>query len=102
MIFSTALTQGLQNDCLMDQIYYEDIYTANNYSNIDKPDIVHSFRFFLGQTGGATEGELRSGLDCGTWYYGSGSFTACTFDLNNAVGSPTADRMLVNMANYKG
>lgn len=102
VIFSTALTQGLQNDCLMDQIYYEDIYTANYYSNIDKPDIVHSFRFFLGQTGGATEGELRSGLDCGTWYYGSGSFTACTFDLNNAVGSPTADRMLVNMANYKG
>ena len=101
IIFDTAITEGLQKtNCLVDQIYYEDVYNAHYFYNLEDPDEVHAFSFFLGNDGGVTAQDLLYGVTCGTFYYGKGYITVCTFDLNNGAGAPDADIFLLNMASY--
>ncbi len=101
IIFDTAITAGQQKlNCLVDPLYYEDVYDAHYFYNLEDPDEVHAFSFFMGNDGGVTEQELLYGVTCGTFYYGKGFITVCTFDLNTGAGAPDADIFLLNMANY--
>jgi len=100
IIYDTAITDGLMTDCLVSPLYYEDIYDAHYYFNMQTPDEIHAFSFFIGVDGGVSEQDMIYGVTCGSFNYGAGKITVCTFDLSEGAGSPTADRMLINMVNY--
>ena len=102
VLYDTALTQGLQTGGLVDPLYYEDIYNAKYYQLKTTPDEIHCVQMLLGDDATTNNYTLLYGIKCGTYNWGSGYITVNTFDLAEGAGSPAADRLLVNLANYLG
>ena len=102
VVHETAITQGLQTGGLLDPLYYEDIYDSKYYTLKTVPDEIHCVQLLLGDDAVVNNYTLLHGVKCGTYNCGSGYITINTFDLNGSIGAPTADRLLLNMANYIG
>lgn len=102
IVHDTAVNEGLEVNGALSPLYYEDIYDATYYAITVAPDEPHCVQLLLGDDATANDYTLLYGVKCGTYNYGSGRITLNTFDLNDNVGTPVADRMILNLANYAG
>ncbi len=102
VIFETEATKGLMTNSIVDQLYYESVYDSHYYNSERLPEEVHAYSMFIGIDGGATQQPLNHGVTCGSYAHGSGTITLNTFDLEKGAGYPVADRLVLNLINYKG
>lgn len=97
LVYENELTEGLEAGGILDPEYYESVMGKDYIAGIAPPDDPAVAVFFIGNDGRAGI-DLRNGLQLGTYNYGEGSLTINTLEVLNAVGTPVADRLLVNMA----
>lgn len=102
VMFETDVTSGLMTDTLVNQIYYESVNDPHSYYTDRLPEEIHSFNMFIGNDGGATAQAMTYGITCGSYAHGSGTITLNAYDLEAGAGYPVADRLILNLINYKG
>jgi hypothetical protein len=100
LLINGTLFDGLPTG-IMDTYYYEDVYT-NTYFNIPvEPREALAMNLLIGIVGGQTDKpDLRQGVVAGAYDHGEGTIFVHTFKIMENLGSPVADRMMLNMINY--
>jgi hypothetical protein len=100
LLINGTLFDGLPTG-IMDTYYYEDVYT-NTYFDIPvEPREALAMNLLIGLVGGQTDKpELRQGVVAGAYDHGEGTIFVHTFKIMDNLGSPVADRMMLNMINY--
>ncbi len=102
VMFETEVTEGLLNNALVNQIYYESVFDPHSYYTERIPEDIHSFNMFIGNDGGATSSAMTYGITCASYKHGKGTITYNAYDLEAGAGYPVADRLILNMINYEG
>lgn len=97
IVFDTALTDGLQDGCLLDPSYYSDVYSNYYISGMAVPDTLGVMVFSAGLNTWTAENSVIDGYQLGTYTYYDGAITVNTLKLVDNVGSPVADRLLVDI-----
>ncbi|MBO5649472.1 MAG: beta galactosidase jelly roll domain-containing protein [Clostridia bacterium] len=97
IVYDTDVTEGLQNNCILNAQYYDDIYSGSFILSDTAPDEVHFATFYAGVSLEGT-GDLSAGYKLGTYQYGDGYITVNTLDLIDNINSPVATKILCNLA----
>lgn len=99
MIFDTPLTDGLQDNCIASSVYYQDVYPSTYFNISQAPDYVFGLAMKLdnGTTGNRN---LENGVLGAAYPYGEGYIITHTFLFMDSLGTPVADRMMLNLINF--
>ena len=96
------VTAGIRNNCLVDSLYFEHIYSPSFIYNCTVPtDTSVATVWFGGNDHGLSE-EFRGGFQLATYKKGSGYLTLSTLTLDggNSNGQPLTESLICNLVAY--
>lgn len=100
LMLDTTLTDGLQDNRIASPMYYQEVY-PNTYFNIPvAEEDALALSMFVGNGAHETNTALELGVLAGTYAHGQGKCVIHTFKLLDNLGTPVADRMLINLLSY--
>ena len=97
IVYRNAVTEGLQNRCLMDTLYYESVYAPAGIISATVPDDVSVGFLHLGGNDVGQTFAFRGGYQLATYKKGTGSLTLSTLNLSDNLDSPVAATLLLNL-----
>ena len=100
LMFDTTLTDGLQDNGIMNSMYYQEVYPTTYFNIPVEADDVLALSLFIGNHGHQSNEALEQGVLAGTYVHGQGKCVIHTFKLLDNLGTPVADRMLINLLSY--
>lgn len=100
MMFDNMLSDGLQNNCIISSLYYEDVYSNSYFDITDDPVDTLALNLYIGEQNGSNGGSLVAAVVAGAYEWGEGILVTHTFGIMDSIGMPVADRMMLNLINY--
>ena len=97
VVIDNAVTAGLHNDCLLDTLYYESVYSPGFFHSGLVPGNVSVATLFTGQNDATGARTFHGGYQLATFKKGSGFMTLNALNLLGGVGTPVADTLLCNL-----
>ncbi len=100
LMLDTTLTDGLQDNCMANPMYYQEVHPTTYFNiPVDEEEAL-ALSMFIGNDGHKSNEALKLGVLAGTYAHGEGKCVIHTFKLLDNLGTPVADRMLINLLNY--
>lgn len=96
-ICESEIFDGLPSQCMLDAVYFEDVYPQYYFAGLPAEKQMHVMTMFLGNSGTTTQAAMRFGAQIVTEEWGEGEILLNTFEIADAIGTPVADRLLCNM-----
>lgn len=100
MMLNTTLINGLADAGIASSVYYEDVYPNTCFNIPVEPREALAVDMYIGVLGSTADNELFNGVVAGAYDYGKGTIFVHTFRIMDNLGTPVADRMLLNMVDY--
>ena len=100
MMLNTTLINGLADAGIASSVYYEDVYPNTCFNIPVEPREALAVDMYIGVLGSTADNELFNGVVAGAYDYGKGTIFVHTFRIMDTLGTPVADRMLLNMVDY--
>lgn len=100
IMLNDTLIRGLDGKGIASSVYYEDVYPATYFNIPVEPRDALALTMFIGVDGKNTDQALLNAAVAGAFDHGEGTIFVNTFRLVDNLGTPVADRMMLNMIDY--